>query len=118
MQTSIPYHKLVDESLPSFNVENLGFVEQPDLFSPSRLTTNRTKAIIFINLFCLFQFLFMISSKYVMSTYNVSGLDYILFRTLACIVVHSISVRYYKNSMLLPRNDRKWIIIRALSGTG
>lgn len=79
--------------------------------------SNRTKAIICINIFTVFQFLFMVGSKSVMAAYNVSGLDYVFVRTVACLLVHSISMLIvFKKDWHFPREDLPWVLTRNISG--
>jgi len=90
----IPYQKMVDDTNALNNSINsilplsmeLQTLNSPEMYS------NRTKAIICINIFTVLQFLFMVGSKSVMATYNISGLDYVFVRTIACLFVHSTSM--------------------------
>lgn len=87
METSIPYHKLADESLPSFHPMQVE--SRSAEFSPSNLTSNRSKGVIFVNLFCFLNFCYLIASKYIMKTYGVSSTDFLFFRTLAILITHT-----------------------------
>ena len=79
--------------------------------------SNRTKAFVCINLFTILQFAFMLSSKYVMATYNVNGLDYCLFRTIVCLAVHLTMLRLTKQSVRFAREDLLWVVTRNVAGT-
>ena len=61
--------------------------------------SKRAKAIFFINLFALMQFLFLLMSKQTMKWYSVDNFDFLVVRTLVCLAVHTFTVLFYGKSI-------------------
>lgn len=104
--SEIPYQKMVDTPL-SFEIST---VHQP-------LASNRPKAILCINIFTVFQFMFMLCSKHVITLNQINGVDYLLIRSLTCLAVHAVSVLVCRQGVRFPREDLKWVLVRNAAGT-
>jgi drug/metabolite transporter (DMT)-like permease len=81
------------------------------------LTSNRKKAIIFINLFAILQFLYMVIVKFTFSSSEINGIDLALARTVSGFLVSVFLVQFLGLSLKIPPGEKKTMFIRAAVGT-
>ena len=79
--------------------------------------SNRKKAIIFMNLFCLFGFIYMVMTKFAIYSYGVNALDLCMYRTFVLTsVAYAISLLSSK-SVRVASTAHKDLFYRSLFGT-
>ena len=84
---------------------------------PVSLTTNRVKAVIFINIHALLLFGSSASLKYALNQKGVSALDASMIRTLVLIMSTAAVVFLNGASFRIAKQDRWLVIVRSLLGT-
>ena len=94
--------------------DNYQAVSQPVVLE---LKTNRRKAIIFINLYCICAFAYGVVTKFSINKHNVNALDVCLIRTFCMIVSSVILVLVMRVSIRIEEKDRWMLLFRSLLGT-
>ena len=79
-------------------------------------SSKRTKAIFFINMFAIMQFLFLLMSKQTMKWYSVDNFDFLVVRTIVTLAVHTLTVLYYGKNIKEAPDMNKWIMFRNIGG--
>jgi len=85
-------------------------------FKPT-LNSNRSKAVFFMNLHCIFLFAYMVTSKMQMKENGINALDLCLFRTFVAFVVSSVIAVYLKIPFYVKKSERKALFMRSVVGT-
>jgi len=83
------------ESKPEHSLE----IQSTQQTNQSVFGSKRTKAIFFINMFAIMQFLFLLMSKQTMKWYSVDTFDFLVVRTIVTLAVHTLFVLYYGKSI-------------------
>jgi drug/metabolite transporter (DMT)-like permease len=81
------------------------------------LNSNRSKAVFFMNLHCIFLFAYMVTSKMQMKENDINALDLCLFRTFVAFVVSSVIAIYLKIPFYVKKSERKALFMRSVVGT-
>lgn len=125
--SDLPYTKLEPVATYFDEIEEIAGSQKPELAleiaqtqqdtPPQRtFSSRRAKAIFFINLFALMQFLFLLMSKQTMKWYSVDNFDFLVVRTIVCLSVHTLTLLYFGNSIKESPEMNRWIIFRNLGG--
>ena len=85
--------------------------------SSAGLKTNRMKAIIFANLFSLFQFLTACSMKLVINEKHINALDISMMRNIVLLFTSYSMIRITGSSMEVNESQRVSLVQRSVAGT-
>ena len=80
------------------------------------LKTNRTKAVIFINIFAVASFAFTATLKIALTEKGIHPLDMCLFRTLMMFFGSFSMVYFMKIPLYVEKKDRLWLLVRCILG--
>jgi drug/metabolite transporter (DMT)-like permease len=79
--------------------------------------SNRSKAIVFMNLFCFFAFIYMVMTKYAIYSYGIHALDLCLYRTFILTAAAFAIARVSKKPILVDPRAHKDLFLRSFFGT-
>ena len=90
---------------------------QAPIINTQTLTTNRPKAILFVNLFVFFQILYAIVIKVSINDMHIHPLDISLIRVSVLLTISLITALCFNNDFKIPKGQKSIILCRSLSAT-